>query len=108
MKSYKDKSFQERGDQAAEAKQRALDQLRSKPPIDPRIVAARQAAGLKREADQSDKREARNAAVQASKDKKAAHAGEAAAKLAAVKPELTDQDRKLARDARYAARKSRK
>ena len=39
---------------------------------------------------------------------KAEQAAKAAAELAAVKPEPTEEERKLARDARYAARKNRK
>jgi hypothetical protein len=108
VKSHRDTSFQDRVSQAAEAKQKALDRLLSKPPMDPAIVAARQAASLEREAAQAEKRAIKKAAEQATKDKKAAEAGEAAAKLASVKPEMTDHERKLARDARYAARKRRK
>lgn len=108
MTSFKDTSFQDRAGQAAEARQKALDQLRSRPPVDESVVAARQAARLKREAAEAEKRAARKAAEQAAKDAKAAEAAEAAAKLAAVKPVLTEHERKLARDARYAARKNRK
>jgi hypothetical protein len=108
MKAYKDTSFHNRVGQAAEARQKALDQLRSKPPIDPDVAAERQAANLKREAAEREKRALKKAAQQAAKDEKAAMAAEAAAKLAAVKPALTDEQRKLARDARYAARKNRK
>ena len=82
MKSYKDPTFQDRVGRAAEAKQKALDQLQAKPPLDPAVVAARQAASLER--------------------------AEAAATLAAVKAPPTEEERKLARDARYAARKKRK
>jgi hypothetical protein len=109
MKAYKDPSFDNRAGQAADAKQKALDQLRSKPPIDPGVAAERQAASAKREAAEREKRAARKAAEQAANDEKAAQAAEAAAaKLAAVKPELTSEERKLARDARYAARKNRR
>ena len=108
MKSFKDSSFDNRAAQAAEAKQKALDRLRSRPPIDPAVLAERQAAQLKREAAENEKRAARKAAEQAAKDEKAAQAAAAAAKLAAVKPERTEEERKLARDARYAARKARR
>jgi hypothetical protein len=108
MKAYKDTSFHNRVGQAAEAKQKALDQLRSKPPVDPEIAAERQAANLRREAAEREKRALKKAAEQAAKHEKAAQAAEAAAKLAAVKPQLTEQERKLARDARYAARKNRR
>ncbi len=90
---------------AAEAKQRALDNLRSKPPLDERIVAERQAARLKREFQEAEKRAFKKAAEQAARDAKAA---DAAAKLAAIPAPLTEAEKKLARDARYAARKNRK
>jgi septal ring factor EnvC (AmiA/AmiB activator) len=94
MKSYKDPSFQDRVGRAADAKQKALDNLRSKPPVDEKIVAERQAARLKRETAEAEKRAARKAA-------------ESAAKEAAVATAPTEAERKLARDARYAARKNR-
>ncbi len=105
MKSYKDPSFQDRVGRAAEAKQKALDNLRSKPPIDGRIVAERQAARLKREAAEAEKRAAKRAAEQSASEAKAE---DAAAKLAAVPAARTEAEKKLARDARYAARKNRK
>jgi hypothetical protein len=104
MKSYKDPSFQDRVGRAADAKQKALDQLRSKPPVDEKTVADRQAAQLKREAAQAGKRAAKKAQEQAVEDAKAAEA----AKIAAAPPPLSEEERKAARDARYAARKSRK
>jgi hypothetical protein len=104
MKSYKDPSFQDRIGSAAEAKQKALDKLRAKPPVDEKVVAERQAARLKREAAQAEKREARQAAGQAAREAKEAEA----ARLAAVPPPATEAEKKLARDARYAARKNRK
>ena len=105
MKSYKEPSFQDRVGRAAEAKQRALDNLRSKPPLDERIVAERQAARLKRETQEAEKRASKKAAEQAAREAKAA---DAAAKLAAIPAPLTEAEKKLARDARYAARKNRK
>ena len=105
MKSYKDSSFQDRADQAARAKREALEKLRSRPPVDPAVAAERQAASQRRAEAQAEKRAAKKAAEQVSRDDKAA---EAAAKLASVKPSLTEEERKLARDARYAARKNRK
>ncbi|HEY1604042.1 MAG TPA: DUF6481 family protein [Allosphingosinicella sp.] len=105
MKSYKEPSFQDRVSRAAEAKQKALDNLRSKPPVDERIVAERQAARLKRDAAEGEKRAARKAAEQAGRDAKAKAAE---AKLTAIPVPLTESEKKLARDARYAARKNRK
>jgi hypothetical protein len=110
MKTYKDPSFQERAGRAADAKQKALDTLRAKPPVDEKVAAERQAARLKREEAQAEKRAAKKAAEQAAKDAKAAAAAakaEEAAKAAAIAAPPTEAERKLARDARYAARKSR-
>ena len=106
MKSYKDPSFNDRIGRAAEAKKKALEQLRSKPPVDEKIVAERAAARLKREAAEAEKRAAKKAAEQAAKEQKAAEA--AAAKAAVARPAQTEAERKAARDARYAARKNRK
>jgi len=53
---------------------------------------------------EAEKRAARKAAIDAAREAKAA---EAAAKLAAMPAPLTEAEKKLARDARYAARKSR-
>ena len=108
MRSYKDTTFQDRAAQAAKAKQLALLKLQSKPPMDPAVAAEREVAGRRREAAEAEKREARKAVEQALRDERSAKAAVAAAKLAAVKPPLTDAERKLARDARYAARKNRK
>jgi hypothetical protein len=108
MTSYKDPSFEERRGRAAEAKQRALDHLRSKPPVDEKVAAERRAARLKRDAIEAEKRAARKAAEQAAKEAELAAKAEAAAKAAAVPAPPTEAERKLARDARYAARKSRR
>jgi hypothetical protein len=108
MKSFKDPSFQDRVGRAAEAKQKALDALRSKPPVDEKVVAERKAAQERREAAQAEKRAAKkaaeDAAAQAAADAKAA----AEAEIAAAPAPLTEEEKKAARDARYAARKSRK
>lgn len=116
MKSYKDPSFQDRVGRAAEAKQKALDNLRSKPPVDPKLVAERQASRSRRDAAEAEKRSAKKAAEQEKQQAEAAVAAEAraaaeaeaAAETAAAKPALTDAEKKQARDARYAARKNRK
>lgn len=111
MKSYKDPSYQDRAGRAAEAKQRALDNLRSKAPADEKIMAERRAARLKREAAEAEKRAARKSAEAAAKAAKAAAAEaarDAAPKAAAAPAPRTEAEMKLARDARYAARKNRK
>jgi hypothetical protein len=102
MASYKNPSFQDRVGQAAEAKKKALDQLRLRPLPDEKTVGERKAAEERRQAAKAQKAEAKKAAAQAALDSKA----EVTAKAAT--PEITEADRKAARDARYAARKKRK
>lgn len=96
--TYKDPTYQDRVASAAEAKKKALDQLRSKPPVDPAVLAERQAARLAREAADAEKRGAR----------KAAEEQKAEAKAEATPAPPTEAELKAARDARYAARKKRK
>ena len=111
MKSFKDPSFQDRVGQAAEAKRKALDKLRARPPVDEAVAAERRAARASQEAAKAEAREARKAAEQRAKEdraaQKAAQADEAA-QTRAVPPPRTEAEKKAARDARYAARKSRK
>jgi hypothetical protein len=112
MKSYQNSSFQDRVDQVAKAKQKALDSLRAKPPIDPAVVEARLAASREREAAKADRREAKKVAEQAARqteiDEVALKEAAEAAVLAAIKPVPTEEERKAARDAKYAARKNRR
>ncbi len=110
MKAYQDGSYQDRIGRAAEAKQKALDLLKARPAPDEAALAARREAALAREAAQAEKR----AAKKAEREEAAAHLA-ARAEEAAVKAEeneggrvATDAERKAMRDARYAARKSRK
>ena len=100
MKSNAGSTFQERLARAAEAKQKALDKLRAKPPIDPAVLAERQAARLKREAAEAEKRAAKVAAAK--------QADEAKAAKAAADAPPTEAEQKALRDLRYAARKKRK
>lgn len=104
MTSFRDPSFEERVGRAAEAKKKALEHLRSRPPVDPALLAERKAASARREAANADKAAAREAAKQAAID---AAAAEAAAEAALPAPP-TEAERKAGRDARYAARKNRK
>ena len=111
MKLYKDPSFQDRMNRAAEAKQRALNNMRLKPPVDETVAAERRAARLNQQVAQNEKRAAKKAAEQAAREAKAASAAakaEEASRDAAVPAPPTEAERKLARDARYAARKNRK
>ena len=109
MKSYKEPGFQDRIAAAARAKGDALAKLKTKPPVDEAVVAARAAKRLAQEAVQREKREAARQAAEELKAAKRARAQEAAEAAATLKkPELTEAERKAARDARYAARKNRK
>lgn len=108
MKSF-DPSFQQRTALAAEAKKKALDQLRAKPAVSETELAERRAARIVREAAEAQARaEKRAARLQAEREeaerKAAAVAAQQVHKERAVK---TEAERKLARDLRYAARKKR-
>ena len=94
--TYKD-SFQDRIGAAAKAREKALEKLRAKPPLDPKVVAERVERQKQRDAREAEKAEA----------KKAARAAEAAAKAEISSPP-TEEELKAARDARYAARKARR
>jgi hypothetical protein len=114
--AFKIPDFTERTAAARAAKQRALDLLRNKPAPDEAEVAARQAARAAKDAAETERRLARQAAVEEAKAIKAAKASEAAAAALEAKvreqvperPKLTEAEMKAARDARYAARKARK
>src|SRR5688572_10500962 len=98
--SFKNPTFQDRAGQAAEARQKALEQLRKKPPRDEKLIAERIAAAEKREAAKAEKAAAKKEADADAAAKKAAEA--------AANAPLTEAEKNAARDARYAARKSRK
>ncbi len=109
MMNYKAPSFQERIALAAEARQKALDKLRAKPPVDEAVVAARKAAKLAKEEAALAAREAKRAAIEEEKAAKLRAIEEAAAlaEAEAAKLVLTEEEKKAARDARYAQRKQR-
>jgi hypothetical protein len=116
MASFKDPAFQDRVAAAAAAKQKALDKLRAKPPVDPAVLAERTATRLAKEAKLAEQRAADKAAREQAKaeeaarialEKEAAEAAAAAEAEAAARAVPTEAERKLARDARYAARKKR-
>jgi hypothetical protein len=94
---FKSPSFQDRIGSAADAKKKALEQLRSRPPVDEKTAAERLARSVARQARDEEKAAAKKAAQKAASDAKAA-----------VPPPPTEAERKAARDARYAARKARK
>jgi hypothetical protein len=111
MASYKAPAFQDRLASATAAKQKALAQLRAKPPIDEAVLAERrqkaEARSAKLEARQAEKRAAKEEAAKLAAER--AEATQAtAAEAANTRPAMTEAERKAARDARYAARKARK
>jgi hypothetical protein len=111
MRGYKAPGFQDRTAAARDAKQKALDQLRDKPPVDPAEQAERLANRLAKEQAARERREAAVREREAARLAKRAEAVQQAAAIAEVPAKaatLTDAERKAARDARYAARKARK
>jgi hypothetical protein len=113
--SFKNPSFQDRQASAQKAKQKAIDQLKARPPVDEGEMAKRRQAWEVQQQALSDERVAKAQANAAAKVEEAsvkaaiqAEAEKAAAlKAARLKP-ASAEDMKAARDARYAARKARK
>jgi hypothetical protein len=112
--SFKDPSFQDRVALAAKAREKALTQLKEKPPVDEAVMAERRLVREAREqivADQRAAKVATNAAVKAEKaaiEAAKIEEAEAAAALKAARLKPADAAAmKAARDARYAARKAR-
>jgi len=104
MASFKDPSFQERTALANKAKQKALEQLKAKPKVDEAVLAERRAARIARDEAEAEKQAAKRAAQE-----QAEAAKEVAAAAESVEAaELTEADKKAARDAKYAARKKNK
>lgn len=114
MASFKHPSFQDRVASANKAKQKALDHLKAKPPVDEALMATRRQEREARERTLQDERTAKahetkvaKAEAASTKAAELAAAEEAAAlKAARLKPSTPDE-MKAARDARYAARKAR-
>jgi hypothetical protein len=107
MPPFKD-SFQDRVGQAAEAKRKALEKLKAKAPVDPGVAEARAEAARQREAKAEEKRAAKVEQARAAEEARAAEAAKTAEAAASAPKALTEAEKKAARDARYAARKSRK
>jgi hypothetical protein len=101
MKGYKNPTFEDRVASAAAAKEAALAQLRARKAPDPAELETRRAAAEARETARAEARAEAKAA------KKLAAEAAAEAEAAANPPPPTDEERKSARDARYAARKAR-
>ena len=97
--TYND-SFQDRIANAAKAREKALEKLKAKAPLDPKVVAERVERQKQREAREAEKAEAKRA-------EREERAAEKAAKAAASAP-LTEEELKARRDAKYAARKARR
>ncbi len=100
---------------AGKAKQKALDELKARPPLDQDKLAEQRDAWTAREqvlsAERAAKAEAKAAAKLEKASRKAAEiaAAEAAAELKAARLKPASQaEMKAARDARYAARQSRR
>jgi hypothetical protein len=115
LASFKDPSFEDRVTSARNAKQKALDGLKAKPPVDAAVMATRRQERETREEALAQVRTAKAQEKAAAKAEKASMkaaelaAAETAAalKAARLKP-ASPEEMKAARDARYAARKARK
>jgi hypothetical protein len=109
MKGYKEPGFQDRAQASARAKMKALEQMKPMPRLDEAEVAARLARKAEREAKAEGKRAASRAAAKQDEreDREKALMAEAEASKVAL-PARTELEKKEARDARYAARKTRK
>ena len=118
MPAFKSPSFQDRAALAATARQKAIEQLKAKAPVDPALVARRLQAEEERAQAQAERQAAKLEAEKAAKAARAEKAAIKAAELAAaeaaaalkaarLKPP-TAAEMKAARDARYAARKAQK
>jgi len=107
MASFKQPSFQERTALAAKTKKAALEKLLAKPPVDEAVLAERRAAALVRDAAQQKAREDKLAARAAEKALKEERRAQSVASANAAAPTLSAEEQKKARDAKYAARKSR-
>lgn len=114
MKGYKAPSFQDRAAASATAKEKALAKLKAAPQLTEAERAERAARRAEREAREAEKAAAARAAraekqrLADEKREAAKAAAEAAAAAKAPPPKKSEAELKAARDARYAARKSRK
>ncbi|MDP1910306.1 MAG: DUF6481 family protein, partial [Hyphomicrobium sp.] len=85
MPAFKNPSFQDRAALAAEARQKALDRLKAKPPVDEAVMAAKREAWEAEQKILSEQRAAKAEANAAAKTEKAAvKAAETAAAKAAA------------------------
>lgn len=109
MNGYKAPSFQERAATSSQAKDKALAMMKAAPQPDAAELAQRAARRLEREALAAAKaakaRQAREEKQRFADEKRAAAKAEV---IKAEQPKRSEAELKAARDARYAARKSRK
>lgn len=114
MAGYKEPGFQERVANASQARQSALAKLKSKPQLNEVEIARLKAEHDAREAAKLEKSAALKAAREAEREaeREAKRLRDEAAALAAMPPpkapELSAEEKKAIRDAKYAARKARK
>ena len=102
MANFKSPTFQDRAGQAASAKREALERLRLRPLPTDAVVAERKQSAERKAAVRAEKARIKKEAVQLAMSVKAQAVAEANL------PVPTEAERKAGRDARYAARKSRK
>ncbi|HEU0044901.1 DUF6481 family protein [Sphingomonas sp.] len=113
MPAFKVPTFQDRVASAGTAKQKALEKLKAKAPVDEAVMAERRRVFEEKQQALNEERAQKAAALAAAKAEKAAAkaaklAEEKAAaelKAARLKP-ASAAEMKAARDARYAARKA--
>ena len=106
MPAYKEPTFQERTALARQAREKALQRLKDRPPVDEALLAERKAAREAKEKAAREKAAARKAAIEQAKAERLAKAEAVTTMPAKAQP--TEEERKAARDARYAARKAKK
>lgn len=106
MAGYKEPGFADRTAAAAGARAKALALLKAAPVLSPEEQAERVAKAAAREAAKAEQREAAQAERLAKREAELARKREKAESERKVEP--TEEERKQARDARYAARKARK
>lgn len=103
MAAYKEPGFDQRRATAAAAREKALEKLKARAPIDPVVQAERIAAAQARENAKAEKRDAIKARIAEELAQKA----QISSSMTPA-PAPTEVERKAARDAKYAARKARK
>jgi len=118
MKSYKEKSFGDRMNAAADARKATLQRILARPGADDPAVIAQKAAREKTAAARAARIAERNSARLAAEERERAASEERAAREQKEAAEQAVEDaaraaalaveQKVARDARYAARKARK